>query len=375
MLGVDNTYAFLHSRGLVDPAAVVDGDLEITSSTRRNRNLQVKSEKNGSYIIKQPEISGSDAYVTLRREIGFYRFCQMEPAAAPVRALLPRLILGDIDEILLVLDLVPNSVQLWRHYERCGPGAFPAATAHAVGAALGLVHRTFMAPRFLSGDLAGLPSRPPAPLSLAHPSPEIRSYISPAALEIIRRVQAEDGLISRLDAIAGKWQATTIVHGDVKLDNILLQHVAAADAGGSAARVYLVDWELVQRGDPAWDLAGALRDFIFFWIIFLQHDLDPEEMAAQARFPLAVLQPAIRQLWAGYRDSFGGGEHAMESLLERAIGYSAVRMIRTALDLSSSFNLIPAPADLLLQVAINLLADTSTGRKELFGLAEEPSSA
>ena len=372
MLSVDSAYEFLHSQGLAGPEAVVHGDFEVTSSTRRNRNLQVKSETGSGYLIKQPEQSANEAFATVRREIGFYLFCQRQAAAAPVRALLPRLVHSDIDDALLVLELVPRATQLWRHYETSGATAFPVEAAYAVGSALGLTHRTFAATQLVrAAQAAGLPDDPPDPLSLAYPSPDVRSYISPAALEIIQRVQSEDGLMARLDAVAASWQATTIVHGDVKLDNILLQDAAPAGADASTQRVYLVDWELVQRGDPAWDVGGALRDFIFFWVIFMQPNLEPDDMAAQARFPLDVLQPAIRRLWAGYRAAAGEQPQAAEALLQRAIGYSAVRMIRTALDLSSTFVALPAPAELLLRVATNLLADPQQGRDELFGLAQE----
>ena len=366
MLTVDNAYSFLHERGLVDRAAVLDDDLEITSSTRRNRNLTVKSETGASYVIKQPEPDASDAQNTLRREMAFYSFCSKAAAAEPVRALLPRLVYTDSDDVLLVLDLVPRSTQLWRHYETSGPERFPVAAAREVGVALGTLHRTFAAPDLLRDvGTAGLVADPPTPLSLAYPAPDVRSYISPAALEIIQRVQSEDGMLARLDAIAARWRATTVVHGDIKLDNILVQHAAPDDADGPAMRVYLVDWELVQKGDPAWDVAGALRDFIFFWVIFMNPELEPDAMAEQARFPLTVLQGAIRELWAGY---CAANTEAGEDLLARAVDYAAVRMIRTALDLSSTFPAVPAPAELLLRVATNLLADPMSGRVELFGL-------
>ncbi len=366
MLTVDNAYPFLHARGLVDRAAVLDGDLEITSSTRRNRNLTIKSETGANYVIKQPEPDAIDAQNTLRREMAFYSFCSKTAAAEPVRTLLPRLAYTDSEDVLLVLDLVPRSTQLWRHYETSGPENFPVAAAREVGAALGIMHRTFAAPDLLR-DVggAGLVADPPTPLSLAYPAPDVRSYISPAALEIVQRVQSEDGMLARLDAIAARWRATTVVHGDIKLDNILVQHAAPEDGDGSAVRVYLVDWELVQKGDPAWDVAGALRDFIFFWVIFMNPELEPDQMAEQARFPLAVLQGAIRELWAGYCAT---NSEADEDLLARAVDYAAVRMIRTALDLSSTFPAVPAPAELLLRVASNLLADPMNGRVELFGL-------
>jgi aminoglycoside phosphotransferase (APT) family kinase protein len=191
--------------------------------------------------------------------------------------------------------------------------------------------------------------------------------MSPGSLELIRRVQQEDGLVETLAQIANTWRATALIHGDIKLDNILLQGATGGEAGGALA-VYFVDWELAQIGDPAWDVGGALRDFIFFWVISMPGGLANEEMADQARFPLDHLQPAIAALWQGYCDAAAVSAAEAETLLARSIGLSAFRMIQTALDMAGGFPEVPAPADLLLRVAVNLLADPGRARCDLFGL-------
>ena len=57
---------------------------------------------------------------------------------------------------------------------------------------------------------------------------------------------------------------------------------------------------MVGIGDPAWDLAGALQDFLVFWVssMSLSDELTADEMVAKARIPLTALRSAARALWS-----------------------------------------------------------------------------
>lgn len=56
-------------------------------------------------------------------------------------------------------------------------------------------------------------------------------------------------LVQGLRRARGAWRALSLVHGDLKHDNLLLL------PGGD---VRIVDWEMARLGDPAWDLAGLM---------------------------------------------------------------------------------------------------------------------
>ncbi len=361
---MDSAPAFLMSLGLITGEAVVDGQLDVISASRRNRNLHVTSANCGSFLIKQPAEPGAPAAETVRQEARFYAWFRQAPRAEPVRDLLPRLVHADPDRALLILELLPEATPLWRHYERAGPEAFPAEAAALVGEALARLHEAF----------AGVdPSRDPAlswlgsdlPWSFALHRPRIDALrdMSAANREMVRIMQARPAVFRGLDALRALWRRETLIHGDVKMDNCLV----LTDSTG-AQRVALVDWELVQLGDSAWDLAGALNDFLFFWVVSMPHDRPLEEMIAAARYPLSVLQPAVRALWRAYAAERRLPAREAEALLERAVRFAAVRTLQTAYEIAGHFAVMPVPSVLLMQAALNLLADPARGRRELFGL-------
>lgn len=101
------------------------------------------------------------------------------------------------------------------------------------------------------------------------------------------------GLVERLDAFMGREPAArTIVHGDLRIDNILF----APDGG----KCWLVDWQTLARGSPASDLAYLIGTSI----------ADPDERAAADRpgfdhwiaaLTGAGVAPDAEALWTDYR--------------------------------------------------------------------------
>jgi aminoglycoside phosphotransferase (APT) family kinase protein len=179
-------------------------------------------------------------------------------------------------------------------------------------------------------------------------------------------VQEHPEIGRELDAAAARWvgaeaAGATLIHGDVRSGNVL---VVPPDAGGEAIR--LIDWELLAIGDPAWDVAGALQDLLVFWIRGLPLDaaLSGEDRVRQAERPLAALHP----LFAAFRDSYAavaGGR-----VFERAVPFSAVRLLQTVWEWADDVAELPAPAVMMLQVAANVLADPERARVELYGFPE-----
>jgi hypothetical protein len=369
MLDVDTAVPYLLERKLIDADAVLDGVLAVTSAPRRNRNLRVETGA-GGYVIKQPDDPAWGGYRTLGAEVAFYVFCQQEPAAAALAEILPRLAFVDPERSLFALELVPAATDLWRRFWTAGPEAFPTDVGRLVGRALGVVHRTFRDAALLAAPaLAGLSAAIPWVMRVHQPRPELLATISAANCQTLRILQTQGHLGAALDRLRAAWRPDTVIHGDIRSDNILIAPPAVPGAGGETVR--LVDWELVQRGDPAWDVAGVLQDTVVFWISSMSPaTADVSALAASARFPWSILQAYLRSFWQGYRQAAGLTADEENALLLRAVAFSGARLVQSAYEGSDASDTLPPQSVLLLQVSANVLAEPESAQLQLYGIPQ-----
>jgi Phosphotransferase enzyme family len=387
MLDVDSAAPFLLDAGLVAPALVVDGDLTVRSVVGRNRNLRVEGPRGRGYFIKQPDLLDGDGALGLRREAEFYQFCRGESALA---RLVPGLRYYDPGPPLLVLDLFGDAPPLGQRLGAGGAEDASCELAREVGAALALVHRTFRDPTGgsgpgwllnerltpLSGQPPGSSSSPdlgpdglPAALRLRRPGPELLRTISPAAREVLAIVQNAARLSEQLDRLRALWRPETLIHNDIKSENVLTLP-SGPGVGGTPERVRLVDWEFIRVGDPAWDVAGALQDVLRVWVesMPLGESVAVEDLTARARYPLPTAQRALRALWQGYRHGSGLAQPEADRLLLRAVTFSAARLIQTAYELAPPARAVPAESVLFLQLGANILSEPEAAQVRLYGI-------
>lgn len=362
LLGLDDALPELLARGLIDPADVVDGGVRVVAVSRRHRNLRVERRSGAGYLVKQVDPGEPGGRRTLAAEARFLDFCRGEPGAAAVARFQPRLLSHRGPGAELIFELLADARPFWRALGE--PGAH-APLAERLGEAVGTLHAVFHRSR-LGGDrrLGGLPSAPPSIFTLHRPGPGVLPRLSPANRRLLGILHADPTFAVSLDGLADGWRVETVIHGDLRLDNLL-----ALPSGD----VRLVDWELVQAGDRAWDLAGVLHDFLGLWIRGLPGgaELTSEHRVAAAEHPLEELHPCCRAFWRGYLATADVGldrEGAVAELLRRSVRFSVLRWIQTAWELCHRAEKLTAAAVLMLQVGANVLADPERAMTELYGL-------
>ncbi|MDO7847322.1 aminoglycoside phosphotransferase family protein [Hymenobacter sp. M29] len=369
MLTVETAAARLLALGLLTPEDLLTGDVEITTINRRNRNLRITRRTGANYLVKQAAVPTGEAARTLLTEARLYAYCFQPARARQFAAFMPEVVRAAPDENMLVIRLFEDAVPLWKYHQQRGIAHFPLATAAEVGRLLRRFHELGRAEASRADPaLDFLRTERPFVFDLPEPAVKMMSYLTPGAYHVMQEVQGNPALVAALRQLKSEWQLNSLIHGDIKMDNFLVLDPEAAHEEGST-QVRLIDWEMAQLGDVAWDVAGLFQDFIFWWVASMP--LDDEAIAnpaARAAFPLAAMQAGVRACWHGYCQH----DPATEALLPKIINYAACRLLQSAYELSCRYNYIPRPAKFLLWIVGNLLREPTRGARELLGLTLPP---
>jgi hypothetical protein len=363
MLTIDTAAAYLLERSLVSPASVLGGELMITSVTRRNRNLRVTRRDGPGYMIKQPDPASGNAVASLSAEAEFCQFCHTDPLAAGAAPAVPRPAFFDHDPMLVAFELIAPAIPMGRHVWSSAENGPSTSVYEALGDVLGTIHQTFPTDA-ISARLPWLHRQLPWIVRAHKPSPALLAELSSANYQTLQIMQRHGDISRQLDALRDAWSPTTLIHNDIKSDNVLV--VADAMPG-----VRLIDWELVQIGDPAWDVAGVLQDAVILWVQSMTPAPTPEAMEPSARLPWADRQLALKAFWRRYRSAARLDGPSANALLSRAVLYSAARLIQSAFEMAHDSSQLPAGSVLLLQVSANIFEDPALAQMQLYRLFRE----
>ena len=146
----------------------------------------------------------------------------------------------------------------------------------------------------------------------------------------------------------------------MKFDNVV---VCEAQTGEQT--MHVVDWELADVGDSAWDVASILQAYLTWWIATLQRV--PAEGTDAAQYPLETIQPAMHAFWAAYVSSRGIAPREADAELERAVSYAGARMLQTVYESMAWAPSLTQHAVWQVQACINILQQPAAAATDLLG--------
>ena len=357
LLDIADVAPYLLERDLISARAVVDGGLKIVDMSRRNRVFVVSADDEPGFVVKQP-FDADEAGV--RQEAAVLE--RLRAANPRLAARLPVPVSYDRAAGVLVFEAARDAQDLGDRHAR---GRFSCALAAQVGAALALLHAT--PPAALGDEVTRW--NPSWALQLHRPSLQAAHHMTGAASELVKTIQRCEELCAALDELHASGQDGTLIHGDMRWENVLIARATASGAS-RRSRMLLVDWESAGRGDPSLDLGTFFGEYLHSWLrsIPIVDPTEPGRLLAHAGRPLARMRPALSAFWLSYAHNSPASTYELRRLLRGAASWAAVRVLACAFEDSLSRHELRGSAHIALQLSLNIFQRPDEAIARLLGI-------
>ncbi|HXI27158.1 MAG TPA: phosphotransferase [Vicinamibacterales bacterium] len=339
-----NLTDYLLERGFVSPDVVLEEPYFVVEIERRNRNFKVRLDAHSGLFVKQVKSLEPAAIATLDREARYYAAVHDSPHLSPaVRALLPSLRHYDEVRRIVITDLIPDATMLAELHAR-DPETV-RTTSSRLGSALAILHRELPV---IANGLASrgtLPAGVPWALTLDRTGYGAIEQFGPIGVQLSQMMQAVPGLTNALAMLRAIWSPDTIVHGDIKSDNLLV----------NAAGMKIIDWELVDVGDSAWDVASVIKEHLVLDIF--------ARVAAQSQPPAGTpmdFMAAAREFFNAYIAERPIGAPALPQFAGKCVRYTAARLMMAILEYYQASPALDEVAATILRTGVDLLRQPSS---------------
>ncbi len=363
LLTTSNICHYLIAKGFVSSESVVDGDFLVMDVSGRNRNFKVVRKRRQSYFVKQVQHWNEQKIAMLQCEAACYWLARNDADFAPLAPLMPEFHWYDLQRHVLITELIPESENLYEYFRRVGQ--FSEEVAGSLGAVWGAYHREPVERLKDSPQSAIFPGQVPWILSAdmrnSHPFKEL----SRATSQLFDAVEESTELRQALDELRAGWLRDALMHGDMRWENCLL----VSGAREHELSLKIVDWELADIGDSAWDIGSLIQAYLSAAIMYAPvnaethtaHDLDALNRQ------LNGAEAALRSFWKNYVEARGVEAGSERELFERCLRYAAARMIQSAYEYVQFSPQVSPQALRLLEVSSGILKNPGKAAEELLG--------
>ncbi|MBA3750041.1 MAG: hypothetical protein H0X03_03955 [Nitrosopumilus sp.] len=217
IIDIDNATEYLLNRKIIDTYSIVNGDLKIIDASRKNRNIKVLRTNDPSFLIKQSYKTDTSSSITLKRDALLYALIQNYPKFSTLLEIVPHIHDFDENKNILLVEFIDG--YSWNEYiYSIKDKDIGKENIFSLGKIIGTCHDLFKN-MMDENQLNFLPRTFES--SFLHPGPEIFINLSQANMELLKIIQRDLKIYGRMEEIFLKWNPQTLIHGDIKFDNII----------------------------------------------------------------------------------------------------------------------------------------------------------
>lgn len=324
-LTLKNIHTYLLDKGYLDIQSLVSGDYMVVQHQTRNTIFKVlRKNQKGLFVKQLNSFNIHNAYV-FQKDATCQQLIKTNPAYQELSPHVPEFLGFDVEKQILVSEYIADSVTFRQSFP---DGIIPESIVTMLSGLLASYHLCITEELSLNKAIGFLPRQIPWILRLNEmDQPEIQLLYSQSAgiNPILTNLLANKEVKEQLTVLKNSWEYKTLIHGDLKWDNILLHRKA------DKAHIMLIDWEISDIGDPLWDVSGIFQSF---FVDTLQQTLPGKDLNSFAGIDIQDLSSAfskIRLFWSAYLERTSGlSSHHNNT--EKTLRYSGARLFQSAIE-------------------------------------------
>jgi aminoglycoside phosphotransferase (APT) family kinase protein len=364
LLTESNIIHYLLSRGLAETSSFVLGNFSCRSGISRHNNFIINKEyETYRYFVKQA-FANKEKTGSLKREGYFYEFVFGNEKYQELQKYLPGIKIFDEQNSILVLEYSADYSNLYDWLLNVQHANNPEPVASEVAAALFSLHT--ISDKATNGlqETGFLNETKPWILNLSEmkmtESANTRSEAEGKSLELIFTMP---GFVQMIEDAGKLWEPSGLIHGDCKLNNFLVRQQDNEDKN---FKLQLIDWELVNTGDPLWDMATVFQSVLTAWVI--KEDPLYKLAAADKEVSIKTLQDFMTTCWKEYAFRFNWDKLTERAMLEKCTAFSALRLIHACFESTPGAKSLRPHSARLLQLSHNIFSDLKGAGEHLLGI-------
>ena len=365
-INIDNVVTYLLEHKLINNNSIVDGDLQIFDVSRKNKNIKVIRKNDTSFLLKQSNPTDTQSSTTIKREALLYALMQNDEDFLPLLNISPRLIDFDVEKNLMITEFVIGSS--FRDYILYAMNETDTKYVGLLGKTIANYHYSF-AKKATNQKLKFLPRTFIFENLLIHPGPEIFISLSQANMKLLKIIQKDQKIYDLLEGIVSSWDLQTLIHGDIKFDNIII--ASSKKNTKSVNKILITDWEMATIGDPAWDIGSIFQEFVRLWLSLLPITGadSAEQLINISKESFQNMQKFLRAFWNGYYEGTDDkSAKELNELLIKSTNFCSLRLIQSAYEMLTSQSELNNLAVYMIQISSNILASTDNAITHLLGI-------
>ncbi|MCF4970622.1 aminoglycoside phosphotransferase family protein [Nostoc sp. CMAA1605] len=377
-----NVVEYLSKSGVFTQQELLGLTLDVGKLNTKNFSIIATLKDGRKFIVKQerPTLSG----IFSQEIFNEWQFQSMMGNIAhlnPLQGFIREMLTYDHENFIAIYKYLDDYQELYSGILRSRQ-VLPVTIPGWIGAILAQIHRaTFNceeAYNYVTQPDSFWHKRGAAFILLQHRiTPELLSVMPPDYIKFIGLYQRYESLDQAKVEAINSWRACCVVHNDLNVANILVhqdwENITSFALAQKHSAVKIIDWERSSWGDPIFDLANLIANYVILWIVSMVIDpsMSMQESINSAEFKLEDVRPSILVIVREYLQHFPEITQHFPDFFKKLIQFMGVALIiQTQAKIEHHKQLVNSDI-YSLQVAKSLLCRPEASLVSILGVTEK----